>query len=57
MNKVGLQSSKCLQVNLERTAAKVEIPEEYLPLLEVVQDHYGLLKLNELLIELNHPLS
>lgn len=54
-NKVGLQSS-ALQVNLERTAAKVEIPEEYLPLLEVVQDHYGLLKkTNELLIELNHP--
>ncbi len=53
--KVGLQSS-ALQVNLERTAAKVEIPEEYLPLLEVVKNHYGLQKkTNELLIELNHP--
>lgn len=54
-NKVGLQSS-ALQVNLERTAAKVEIPEEYLPLLEIVQDHYGLQKkTKELLVELNHP--
>jgi pyruvate,orthophosphate dikinase len=53
--KVGLQSS-ALQVNLERTAAKVEIPEEYLPLLEVVKNHYGLQKkTNELLLELNHP--
>jgi pyruvate,orthophosphate dikinase len=54
-NKVNLRSS-ALQVNLERTAAKVQIPEEYLPLLEIVQDHYGLQKkTNDLLIELNHP--
>jgi pyruvate,orthophosphate dikinase len=42
-NRVDLQSS-ALQVNLERTAAKVEIPEEYLPLLKIVEDHYGLQK-------------
>ncbi len=54
-NKIGLQSS-ALQVNLERTAAKVEIPEEYTPLLEVAKNHFGLLKkTNDLLIELNHP--
>jgi len=54
-NKNDLQSS-ALQVNLERTAAKVEIPEEYLPLLKIVEDHYGLQKkTKELLIELNHP--
>lgn len=52
---IGLDSS-ALQVNLERTAAKVEIPEEYLPLLEIVEDHYGLRKkTDELLTELNHP--
>ena len=54
-NKIDLQSS-ALQVNLERTAAKVEIPEEYLPLLKIVEDHYGLQKkTKELLVELNHP--
>jgi len=54
-NRIGLQSS-ALQVNLERTAAQVEIPTEYLPLLEVVKNHYGLFKkTHELLIELNHP--
>lgn len=54
-NKVGLESS-ALQVNLERTAAKVEIPDEYLPLLKIVEDHYGLQKkTTELLTELNHP--
>jgi len=54
-NKVGLQSL-ALKVNLERTAAKVEIPDEYLPLLKIVEDHYGLQKkTSELLTELNHP--
>ena len=54
-NKVDLQSS-ALKVNLERTAAKVEIPDEYLPLLKIVEKHYGLQKkTRELLIELNHP--
>jgi pyruvate,orthophosphate dikinase len=53
--KEGWKSS-ALEVNLERTAAKVEIPQEYLPLLAVVKDHYGVLKkATELLTELNHP--
>ncbi|NLW34588.1 MAG: pyruvate, phosphate dikinase [Syntrophorhabdus aromaticivorans] len=53
--KEGWKSS-ALQVNLERTAAKVEIPQEYLPLLTIVKDHYGVLKkATELLTELNHP--
>lgn len=53
--KIGIESS-ALQVNLERTAAKVEIPEEYLPLLRIVEDRYGLnKKTRDLLVELNHP--
>lgn len=53
--KPDLQSS-ALQVNLERTAATVEIPEEYLPLLRIVETHYGLQKrVTDLLMELNHP--
>ena len=48
--------SSALQVNLERTAATVEIPEEYLPLLKIVEAHYGLhKKTTDLLTELNHP--
>ncbi|NTV00537.1 MAG: hypothetical protein HGA55_05380, partial [Methanoregulaceae archaeon] len=48
--------SSALQVNLERTAATVEIPEEYLPLLKIVETHYGLhKKTTDLLTELNHP--
>jgi pyruvate,orthophosphate dikinase len=48
--------STALKVNLERTAATIEIPEKYSPLLNVVQNHYGLQKkTRELLLELNHP--
>ncbi len=48
--------STALKVNLERTAATIEIPEQYSPLLNVVQNHYGLQKkTRELLLELNHP--
>jgi len=49
-------SSSALKVNLERTAATIEIPEQYSPLLKVVDNHYGLRKkTRELLTELNHP--
>jgi pyruvate, orthophosphate dikinase len=49
-------TSSALQVNLERTAAKVEIPERYHSLLRVVEAHYGVQKrTHELLMELNHP--
>jgi pyruvate,orthophosphate dikinase len=49
-------SSSALKVNLERTAATIEIPEQYAPLLKVVENHYGLQKkTRELLMELNHP--
>jgi pyruvate,orthophosphate dikinase len=49
-------ASSALQVNLERTAANVEIPEKYQGLLAVVRKHYGVQKrARELLFELNHP--
>ena len=45
-----------LEINLERTKAVVEIPEEYRILLDVAKNHYGVLKrTEELLIELHHP--
>jgi len=48
--------SSALKVNLERTAAEVRIPPQYAPLLQMVEDHYGLQKkTRELLTELNHP--
>jgi pyruvate,orthophosphate dikinase len=48
--------SSALKVNLERTAATIEIPEQYAPLLKVVESHYGLRKkTRDLLTELNHP--
>jgi pyruvate, orthophosphate dikinase len=48
--------SSALEVNLERTAAAVEIPEKHLALLRIVDGHYGLSKrTRELLTELNHP--
>ncbi len=51
----GLDSF-ALKVNLERTAATIEIPDQYSPLLKVVENHYGLQKkVRELLIELHHP--
>ena len=49
-------TSSALQVNLERTAARVEIPERYGDLLRAVEGHYGISeRTRELLIELNHP--
>jgi len=49
-------SSFALKVNLERTAATIEIPDRYAPLLKVAENHYGLQKkTRELLTELNHP--
>jgi pyruvate, orthophosphate dikinase len=49
-------TSRALEVNLERTAATVEIPERYQGLLRCVQNHYGVQKrTTELLVELNHP--
>jgi len=49
-------SSSALKVNLERTAATIEIPDRYAPLLKIAQNHYGLQKrTKDLLIELNHP--
>ena len=48
--------STALEINLERTKAIVEIPDKYRILLDVAQNHYGVLKrTEELLIELNHP--
>jgi pyruvate,orthophosphate dikinase len=48
--------STALQVNLERTAAAVEIAPKYQVLLKVVEDYYGVHKrTRELLEEINHP--
>jgi pyruvate, orthophosphate dikinase len=48
--------SSALQVNLERTAATVEIPARYMILLRVAEAHYGVLKrTQDLLTEINHP--
>ncbi|MFA5280227.1 MAG: PEP/pyruvate-binding domain-containing protein [Smithellaceae bacterium] len=56
MEKSDSWVSSALKVNLERTAAEVQIPLQYAPLLEIVKDHYGLRKkTSELLTELNHP--
>ncbi|MDI6741130.1 MAG: PEP/pyruvate-binding domain-containing protein [Smithella sp.] len=49
-------ASSALKVNLERTAATIEIPEQDFLLLSVVKNHYGLQKkTRELLMELHHP--
>ena len=54
--KSQILKSSALQVNLERTAAKVAIPDRYGPLLKVVESHYGVsLRTHDLLLELNHP--
>ncbi len=48
--------SSALKVNLERTAATVEIPSRYDPLLSIVEKHYGVRKKTaEMLTELHHP--
>lgn len=45
-----------LEINLERTKAVVDIPDQYRILLSVVKDHYGVSKrTEEMLVELNHP--
>src|SRR5574340_32773 len=45
-----------LEINLERTKAVVQIPDEYRILLDVAQNRYGVLKrTEELLVELHHP--
>ena len=45
-----------LEINLERTKAVVQIPDEYRILLDVAGSHYGVLKrTEELLVELHHP--
>src|SRR4030042_6325776 len=45
-----------LEINLERTKAVVESPEEYRILLDVAKNHYGVSKrTEELLVELHHP--
>jgi pyruvate,orthophosphate dikinase len=55
-NKDKILQSSALQVNLERTAVQVEIPEKYSILLRVAEKHYGVSKRTlELLLELNHP--
>ena len=56
MKEIKELDSSALKVNLERTAVTIEIPEQYSPLLAVVEGHYGLQKkTRELLTELNHP--
>ena len=48
--------STALQINLERTAADVEIVSKYQVLLKVVEGYYGVHKrTRELLEEINHP--
>jgi pyruvate,orthophosphate dikinase len=55
-NQDKILQSSALQVNLERTAVQVEIPEKYSILLQVAEKHYGVSKrMRELLLELNHP--
>jgi len=50
------QHLSALEINLERTKAVVQIPDEYRILLDVAKNHYGVLKrTEELLIELHHP--
>ena len=54
--KENILQSSALQVNLERTAVHVEIPEKYSILLSVVERYYGVYRrTQELLLELNHP--
>ncbi len=56
MSESTVFSSSALQVNLERTAAQVKIPEKYQVLLNIADGHFGLFKrTTELLTELNHP--
>lgn len=55
-NKKSPFVSSALQVNLERTAATVQIPERYQLLLDISHEHYGVFKrTQDLLTEMNHP--
>jgi pyruvate, orthophosphate dikinase len=55
-NKEKAFTSSALQVNLERTAATVEIPIRYQVLLSIAREHYGVFKrTQDLLTEMNHP--
>jgi pyruvate,orthophosphate dikinase len=48
--------SNALQINLERTAADIEIAQKYQVLLKVVEGYYGVHKrTRELVEEINHP--
>ena len=52
----GLSDSLALKANLQQTAAVIEIPVEYKPLLESIESYFGVHKrVKELLTELNHP--
>ena len=54
--KEALNNSSALKVNLQNTAAEVQIPEKYEPLLKSVESYFGVYKrVKELLTELNHP--
>jgi pyruvate,orthophosphate dikinase len=51
-----LLNSSALKANMATTAARVEIPKKFAPLLQAVEDFYGVHKrIQELLTELNHP--
>jgi pyruvate,orthophosphate dikinase len=50
--------SEALEVNLQRTAVEVRIPEPQAALLDILADHYGLRKETEAMLrELNHPFA
>ena len=52
----SLNNSSALKVNLQNTAADVQIPAQYEPLLKSVESYFGVYKrVKELLTELNHP--
>ncbi|MBP5468584.1 MAG: hypothetical protein J6Z11_04995, partial [Candidatus Riflebacteria bacterium] len=51
-----LNNSSALKVNLQNTAAEVQIPAKYEPLLKSVESYFGVYKrVKELLTEFNHP--
>ena len=52
----ALNNSSALKVNLQNTAADVQIPAKYDPLLKSVESYFGVYKrVKELLTEFNHP--
>ena len=55
-NSKELANSSALKVNLQNTAADVQIPAKYEPLLKSIEDYFGVYKrVKEVLTELNHP--